>query len=382
MMSFTTFCLLPGVMAVQVADHHQPAMGAGADAIVGIRESLLAIAKKGNLDETTIRAVEGFMQTINGTLFTAIEQDKQHAQGLYDASVASVNQCEIDQAAYFADTLPSLNITMETSYDDLIECKVEENETLSSLEDTCQALRDRACHWTICEVPNFDNGDSEEVDAYMCCLQDFFDLHRVDYYIDKENCTTKTNEHFTQGSNCDANQTEFEAAVCTFEQGKISTCETYDACYPREKALWEGVKADIEAMEQIFQAQFVALHHLLCYGQQILDNATDLTSCDTFGNDCEADYTDCPEIVYTEPDVENNCIYLDYAYPCTEEFFAKFYDDDLTTALPGFDMVRTPAGDCTPCDAMDDGLPSLLQQAEGSSASAMGRKKRRDYATR
>lgn len=318
----------------------------------GLKTSLQSLAAKsakaGKIDQGTIEAVTGFLNTINTDLLGALEADRAAYQSELDAAEDAVHACDTTRNTWFdpaAGSFATWNTNVSGTQGDHETCRTQEGVTYANYTSFCKTMHDRVCTWSVCALPagGFSGGDTDAVNTYMECVCDFFEEHAGSYYDERNNCLEAHALHDAQVIVCDGEQGEFEAEYCGRESAVQDHCEIYDGCRFTTEQSYLGIKSNVESLEAISQAQFVALKHLVCYGEQILNNSTDLSGCDSVSDDCETGYpNDCPIIVYdvldsfiecTEP-VSNN-------YPCTAAFTAQYYAQ--------YDNTFTPVDDCTGC---------------------------------
>merc|ERR1719213_1145282 len=115
-------------------------------------------------------------------------------------------------------------------------------------------------------------------------------------------------------------------AYCA-EQGEIhQMCHDYKLCPDREEGELSTVRATVEKWEDVMQAQRVALEQLICFGNHILDNNTELTGCDDLAQaDCTS-YTDSPTIIYPAAADRVNCTEPSTArLPCEAAYKQNIY---------------------------------------------------------
>jgi len=320
----------------------------------GMKTSLKSLAvksaQKGKIDQGTIEAVTGFLKTIKDDLLSALEADRSHSQATLDAAEDGVHTCDTNRNAWFdasTGTFGTRNGEVAGLRGDHDTCRTQEGVTYANYTSHCATMHNRVCGtWatSVCALPSggFAAGDTDAVNTYMNCVCDFFEEHRDHYYNERTACETAHNLHDIQVAACDTDQGEFEDDYCAREGEVQDACELYDGCRFGAETTYLSVKSETEALEQIFQAQFVALKHLQCYGEQILNNSTDLSNCDSVGDDCEADYSgECPQIVYDVLDPFIQCAEPTDLWPCTVNFIIDFYDL--------YAGSFTPVDDCHTC---------------------------------
>lgn len=334
----------------------------------GMKTAMVSMAKraeKSGIDGDTVNAIRGFLNTITNTLVPALNQDKNDTQAILDAAIAAINGCNDGKDGFVADAFAQHNVDVTSARGDHETCRTEEAATFCEYKRVCQILEDRVCNWNVCTIPDFTNGDSDEVNTYMECLETFFDNHRPErsYYTDRDNCMNKTGEHLKKTAECDGLQTSFEEAFCSRETDVSDYCAEYEGCRCRKEKLWVLQEESARDLENIFQMQYVALQHLECYGEQILANESiNLAACDK-NNDCLS-YDGCPQLVYGTPKPFIPCDEPYDNFPCEPEFRREFYGTyggaDHASAvgiagpapaggLAGECMAYTPVDECTPC---------------------------------
>jgi len=336
--SLLALSLLSAAAAFQVEEVHEHMD------YTGMKSSMLALAKKMEKDGVNpgvTAAIQGFLDQIKKALLPALEADKTHAQTSLDDALDVVNGCNTKRSEWVAsDTgLKGHNEAVTSANNDHNACRREEQNTYNTFEGDCSSFHDRVCKWDNCPCPDFSKGDTDAVDAYICCVQEFFAEHRGHYYDERRACQISTSLHHNQTAECDRDQGHFQDTFCDRETDIQEKCSNYEQCRCAAEAEFESMKSNVEALEEIFQNQFVALKCLECYGEEMLKNITDLSGCDEVGTDCEADYPGCPEIVYPTPDPFINCDEPYKNYPCTASFTDEFY---------GWIATEQP---CTPIDA-------------------------------
>jgi len=308
-----------------------------------------------------------FLNTINTDLLGALEADRAAYQAELDAAEDAVHLCDTNRNAWFGSggTFESANSDVDGKKDDHETCRTQEGVTYNNYTGYCSTMHSRVCSWTVCDLPEggFGDGDSDAVNTYMTCVCDFFEDHAGSYYDERNNCLEAHDLHDAQVIVCDADQHDFEGEYCSRETAVQGACGTYDSCRFGAEQSYLTIKSNIEDLEQIAQAQFVALKHLVCYGEQILNNSTDLSGCDSVSDDCETGYPDaCPIIVYDVLDPFIDCDEpIMGNYPCTGLFTAQFYDQ--------YSGTKTPVDDCTACTDSD-----IIGGRFGGGAAGNGRK--------
>lgn len=336
--------LIPVVAAVQFIEMHDELMPHMDYA--GLKESLLSIHKAtagSELDQLTLQAVQNILDTINNTLITALESDRNHSQHLLDSARQAVIDCDNDREMYFGNnkTWHWDNVDVTTALQDHNNCRDEEDDEYDNMTYHCDLVNSTVCNWPKCgQKPSFSGGDNDEIEEWVCCIQDFFADYSPLYETQRQNCIDATSVHALKRTECHGKQEDLELEVCSREQGVQTNCELYRTCRDREESDWVTVTNNTRDLEEIFQAQRVALECLLCYGNKILNNQTDLTSCDA--NMICTDLVNCPVIDYQPIPDFVRCEEPDDFVPCTAGYEAQYYDEYIGT--------NTTVQACTTCN--------------------------------
>lgn len=320
---------LPLAAAFQVLDQTAQ-LGTHSD-FQGLKESLKSISAStgGKINQETIEAVQAILDQVNGTLMSALEADRNHTQHILDMARSEVNQCDTDRDNWFDNDfiLKNTNVTSEgTEHHD---CRGEEANLFDAMTTACDHIDRQVAQWEICPLPgSFAAGDNDKIDEYICCLQRFFQANRGTYATNRQACINATNTHTAKRAECNTEQGQFERAFCSREVSVQNECKSYRECRTREETHWWIVYNDTKEVEEIFQAQRVALECLLCYGKKILANETDLSECETPISCQSLDW--CPTINY-EPALDNftRCTEPvgNASIPCNQQFVADWYQD-------------------------------------------------------
>jgi len=321
----------------------------------GLKESLLNIHKASEgkkLDTGTIDAVQAIMTSINTTLITALDGDRNHTQTLLDLAVQRVIDCDTDRTGYFGTGCgwETENSDVDSAKNTHDSCRTDENTEYNNMTRHCGIVDRTVCTWTNCgTMPSFTNGDSDRIEEWICCIQDFFDDYSPRYETERKNCIDATTIHAAKRVECHGEQDDFEEEFCSRERDVQSRCNTYRLCRNREEGSWETTTNETKDLEVIFQAQRVALECLLCYGNKILSNSTDLSDCES--NAPCTTLSNCPQIRYdnitdfipcTEPTHPN--------IPCTTNFHDNYYSQ-----YDGTNTTTDPCGACNPLVPNNEG---------------------------
>lgn len=329
----------------------------------GMKNSLLALAAKRTrdepLDSETISAVNYFLDEIKKKLQPALEEDRRAAQEGLDQAKNAIVACDTarneftrNEAGFALADHNSGVAGKKTAHE---QARSEESSSFTTYTGTCQTLKDRACGpgWSKddCPIPDFSQGDTDAVNTYMNCLTTFFE-NNEDYVTERTNCDTSSRSHNGAVIRADAAQGEFENDFCTRENAIAGMCHDYESCRCLEEKNFHREEEEARGLEQIFQAQYVSLQHLICYGNQILNNSTDLSSCDDIpwadgetGDECdhytrthsyggqhgEVDSAPCPKLNYPAIPDWIGCMEPHGTEPCATAFLNEFYADYMTS---------------------------------------------------
>lgn len=385
---------LPLAAAFQVLDQTAQ-LGTHSD-FQGLKDSLKSISAStgGKINQTTIEAVQAILNEVNGTLMSALEADRNHTQHILNMARSEVEQCDVVRSNWFGDGMEwsrrNTNVSSEgTEHDN---CRGEEANLFDAMTTACDTIDRQVANWEICPLPPglFAAGDNDKIDEYICCLQRFFTTNRPTYATRRQACINATNVHAAKRADCHTEQDQFERAFCSREVSVQNECRSYRECRTREETHWWIVYNDTKEVEEIFQAQRVALECLLCYGKKILSNQTDLSECETPISCQSLDW--CPTIDY-EPALDEftNCTEPvgDASIPCNTQFIADWYQQysndptedfracsehenlpDRAAAVPppwpvpstnSVTVAPSPVTTCTPCSHMADNLEESLR---------------------
>jgi len=170
-------------------------------------------------------------------------------------------------------------------------------------------------------------------------MDDWEELHFTTYKEKREACHEARHRHQIRVAECHRIQHDYEAKYCGFAGAIDAACSSYSSCYDREYAAFVTQNQTVNDMEVQFKAQQHALEHLLCYGDEILADRTNLTNCDDVAcTGCERlsinyptphDKIDCDEEVATRPcqddwndktygSYSGTSILADVCHPCPE----------------------------------------------------------------
>lgn len=358
-------------------------------------------ADPSKLDASTRMIVGNMLDQINGTLVPALIKDSDDAQDMIDTAVAAIDQCltNLESAeagviaanaqktvdarkahvecrsgtAAEADLLQALDPTIPQNqkydYDHLgrhwsdydtdkpghdhdyesaehagvVAETTSENASYKILQKKCDKVDNHVASWTL-EKQEEDCQDTDAVNAWFVKMNQWTIKNARTYKEDREECHEARHNHQHRVYECNQKQKEFEETVCSECTELDRKCYEYRTCYRVEEERWNGVPNGVvgivEELEETFIAQQFALECLLCYGEQILANKTDLSACE--GAECvgcddlKVNYTvphelrDCPE------DPEHCRI-----RPCETEWCDAEYGQ--------FEGSCTPVAKCTEC---------------------------------
>jgi len=305
-------------------------------------KSIAAMQAQGQIDQNTIEEVTKTLKKINEELIDALDEDRKHSQSILDGAEAAIDLCDTNRQTWKDGAHATFNSDVTEENGEHDDCRVDKEQPACANATThCDALTDQVCRWTDCVAPTagFTGGDTDEVNDFMKCIGDFFDLHKTNYYQKRQNCIDATNSWNTITTECDGSQSDFEEEFCSREANTEHECENYRTCRNSAQSSYMKIKGEVEALEDIYQAQRVALECLLCYGNKILSNSTDLSSCE-IATDC-TDLTACPVIVYDKIAHCVSCTEPDDRRPCTQDFLDDWYAK--------FENTCTPPQQCNAC---------------------------------
>jgi len=327
-----------------------------------MKATLLSIAemqKKGEITPETAAIVEEMLDSIRGTMKEGLACDVNTTQNMLDDAVAAVAQCDTNRDTWFlGGSFANENEKVANASRDHSACRGVEAAECANSTAKCDAYTERVCNWRECKKPDSARfaHDNDDIFEYLCCLQDFFAEEVPDmgasFYDDRWECQEAYDIWCAKALDCDEEQGDYERAFCRRETAVENTCETYRTCRNGAQASWAKVKENVIALEEIYQAQRVALECLICYGNSILNNATDLSSCEILP-ECTS-LTDCPTIVYDDLPDCIKCQEPNHDIPCTDNFLDQNYAK--------YEGTCTPPTQCVSCTERS----GLFAQTENS----------------
>jgi len=171
-------------------------------------------------------------------------------------------------------------------------------------------------------------------------MDQFTTQHAAEYKKLREECHEARHRHKQRVEECHTLQHKFEADYCSFSNKIDETCNIYENCYSNTYAEFEKQNASVAEMEVQFKAQQYALECLLCYGDQILEDKTDLSVCDD--TPCE----NCEDLCldYKVPHPECECDEELPDKPCEDSWVNKHYGEYTRENC-------IPVDTCVPCEA-------------------------------
>lgn len=340
--------VLPLVTAYQVNERSNTldtSEGNTYDSMKTTLKSISEMQKKGEINAETIKIVTDMIDQIRGTMKDGLACDVNTTQSMLDDAVAAVAQCDTNRnewfdGAGFADENEKVSNASSAHYS----CRADEQDECENSTAKCDAYVHRVKNWRKCTKPagRFTH-DNDDVFNYLCCMSDFFDEQVPDsgatFYDDRWECEEAYDIWCAKSLDCDGEQDDYEKAFCRRETAVENKCEAYRTCRNGAQASWAKVKENVIALEEIYQAQRVALECLICYGNNILANSTDLSSCEILP-ECTS-LTDCPTIVYDDLPECIKCVEPDHDIPCTANFLSAQY--------ARFEGTCTPPTQCKSC---------------------------------
>jgi len=163
------------------------------------------------------------------------------------------------------------------------------------------------------------------------------------YRKERYECHLARQRHYERVVKCGDLQKDFESKSCAEANQIDEECDYYADCYETMEAEWLTVNKSTADKEVQFKKQQHALEILQCYGDQILQDKTDLSECDDEAAAC-ADCSPKLDIDYVSPHIEITCgEALGTNRPCGETWF--------TTNYAPYENSDTPVCECVACSA-------------------------------
>merc|ERR1719238_610610 len=279
-------------------------------------KGISAMQQKGEIDEKTIGIVTDMIDKIETQLKSALDQDVAATQKLLDDEEAAIDACDTEKNRWAGDDFVSGGSTVSNSLQTFEQCHADEAKECKNATDTCDKYVKQIHDWNTCVKPNaarFEH-DNDDIFKYMCCLEDFFTAESENYYDNRWACEEAVTIWADKTTECDGAQSDYEGEFCDQETKVQGACEKYRTCRNDAQETYSSVKTTVEGLEEIYRAQRVALECLICYGEHILANATDLSECET-PPECTS-LTDCPTITYDQPSCPSAL--LPHAHRCPD----------------------------------------------------------------
>lgn len=346
--------VLPLVTAYQVLETSNTVDVAGGKTYDGMKATLKGISAmqvKGDIDAGTIKIVQDMLDSIEGSMMDGLACDVNSTQTMLDNAENAIIKCDTDRADWKADVWSVHNTDVSDADTTHSGCRTEEAGACADSTDACDAYVERVKSWRKCVRPaddRFLTSDNDDIFEYLCCLEDFFEEQVPatgdTFYTDRTSCETKYDAWCAKMIDCDAKQGTFEATFCTRETAVEDYCGQYRRCRNGAQKTYGEVLEEVRSLEEIYRAQRVALDCLVCYGNMILNNETDLTSCDEV-KEC-TELSGCPTITYPTIDPCVPCTDMpNLRAPCTAEFISDFYAT--------YEGTCTPPTQCVSCAERD-----------------------------
>jgi len=254
----------------------------------------------GAIDQATFDQIQSFINQISVAVKGALQTDLDHAQETYNRSIADVEACDTTRCEELANITRDETADADQAKIDFDNCKAQELIEYNNMTTHCNNVNNLVNGWNgnHCTVPDFSLGDTAAVETYMICICDFVETHKEDYYDKRQKCIDATTVHGNQVTDCHMDQGYMGNEFCDEQHAIQTMCHDYTQCRIREEGEHSTTVTMIENWEDVMQAQRVALEQLICFGNHILDNDTNLDGCqDTVHTDCLS-YTDCPVVIY------------------------------------------------------------------------------------
>jgi len=174
-------------------------------------------------------------------------------------------------------------------------------------------------------------------------MDTFESTYAEKYRKERYECHLARQRHVERRAKCADLQKEFESKSCAEANQIDEECDYYADCFETMEAEWLAVNTSTAAKEVQFKKQQHALEILQCYGDQILQDKTDLSECDDEAAAC-ADCSPKLDIDYVSPHVEITCDEaLGTNRPCGETWFTTNYEP--------YENSDTPVCECVECSA-------------------------------
>lgn len=391
----------------------------------GVAES--AAKNGGKIEQSTRDAIQGWMDTMNGTLVAALISEKNDYQTILNDAVDAVNGCQTTRTATFANDetgvkahatardsargahldskncgtkcpnvieghallqqWPSHNYTYDTTrhwgkegeaaayessdatHADELTKTTCETVAFDFQKVKCDALDDHVktlapetpkkwCtdntattkemrpvahpHTTSITQRSWNSWEAQDEHADNVYVwfnaMDQWDTTHVDAYkAERLACHDARRAHQHRVKKTHALQLAFESAFCAWSNSIDVTCNVYAGCYVSTMGTHAAQLTTVTAAETQLKAQQAALECVLCYGNQILLENTDLTQCDSAAGCMNCDPLDIEKLV------PHTLI------ACDEEQTSKPCDDSWTTLEYNCFRAEAPPNDCTAC---------------------------------
>jgi len=296
------------VAAVQITSpsHHD------ADQMKETFYSLAAAKDKngGKVDDATSLEVQRILDLVTENLVGALWQDREAAQLAYNNSVAQLNGCNSEFLATPLNSYRQAQALTGNVLNDWLYCAGQTDSMCIDEKEACDAADKYVCDFEICA------DDALRSDGCTDC---------------KDQNPRETDLYATL--NCLVKQKDAEEEVCREQNQIAGYCRLHDGCWNTRTVSLSQLGTTTRTLESIFQSQYVALQCLLCYGEQILANTTDLSVCEnatppTFGcaeNEIRSETSPVSlAICYYDPEPQYDCEgEKDLRLPCTPGYASR-----------------------------------------------------------
>jgi len=328
------------------------------------------------MPQATFDQIRNFVDQISQLVKGELETDEAYAQDIYNKSKDEVEACDSDRKSTKDGDVAGKTGAATTANSNWRTCKGQEQTEYDNMTDHCTDVNTYVNDWNSephCTGVNFKFGDSDAVKIYMDCICEFVDAHKDIYYEKRWNCSEATQDHGDKVKECGnpGKQQLLDDAFCAEQKAIQDMCSDYKTCRDREEGELADIKATVMKWEAVMQTQRVALEQLICFGEHILDNDTDLTECnDLVTADCHG-FTDCPEITYYEAAPRVKCTEPDVSrLPCTTEYEAKWYKDYPANGEVPAKACKTGCSVTFPFTHQDSGCATPVDKLVGASPAA------------
>lgn len=381
--------LLPAVVAGFTLRTEDANIDSMKEVFVGIAKRAKETGQK--IDDTTKGVVREMINSINSTLVEALIADKISAQSLRDIAFDAVEGCNTARGAVFSGAITNAQSTATTADGVFHDCKNEGISDIGFLQDIpgnvvsadhdysynfSRQWNDEADHHALGNTSHEHHSQSDmatkcgALDALVRSFDvlgqdnsewceahdasDFADQFRTDidmrgksytwfhhmdnfeqnnaadYKEKRRQCHEARHRQQVRVQECHRLQHDYESKFCSWAIAIDEECHTYSTCYTSTYGSLESTDSTVEDMEVQFKKQQHALENLLCYGEEILKDITDLSACDNLACDKCADL----DLAYPDPHAEIACAEAVAERPCDAGWSIAHYNQYAASEIP------------------------------------------------